>query len=580
MMPGSIISAYYVDAQSQSGAKLAQISVPMQAPYVRSARTPGFQFANEEPLNLRAGTGAFVNYDLPFPFPFYGRTYSGVQVHANGLLSFDLPPPAGCIDAVLFRNMTGIAPFYMNVRTNGSAQPNENVFVGRPSDDAISFRWAGETAVLAGMGVNPEPVNFGVTIYSDGRIEMSYGAGNRNIAFPSPVTTALNCSVSPVIGISNGLSNLLATEYIGRSTLENAPRLLFEPPSGAGSAPEIEIDVPNATDAYEGILTGRASIWDQNHFISAVYVIIDGAMRGQATRVAPCTVQARQNCAVFGFSYNFESLGLSSGQHQVTLRAINSRGAVTDRQVSFSVVPGQSRLPRVMIEAPAPDAEVNGNIIIRGYALAENLRIVGIDILLDGISYGRAQYGMPRPEICAEANIVTPNCPAIGFLFNVNSVTGAFPLPNGEHMLQVRIQDETGRFTLYPETPLRFRVNNALNQAPTGVLVTPANGQRVSGTILIYGYAWDPDGKIDRVQFLIDGAVRATLPYGEARTTECSALPDVAACPNIGFWHQWNTNTVLNGPHVVGVRLIDDRGRAVIVPQNAGNGLTVIVENE
>jgi hypothetical protein len=70
------------------------------------------------------------------------------------------------------------------------------------------------------------------------------------------------------------------------------------------------------------------------------------------------------------------------------------------------------------------------------------------------------------------------------------------------------------------------------------------------------------------------------LPYGEARTTECSALPDVAACPNIGFWHQWNTNTVLNGPHVVGVRLIDDRGTAVIVPQNAGNGLTVIVENE
>jgi len=233
-----------------------------------------------------------------------------------------------------------------------------------------------------------------------------------------------------------------------------------------------------------------------------------------------------------------------------------------------------------MIEAPAADQEVNGNILIRGYALAENLRILGIDILLDGISYGRAQYGLPRPEICAEANIVTPNCPAIGFLFNVNSTTGAFPLPNGEHMLQVRIQDETGRSTLYPETPLRFRVNNALNQAPTGVFVTPANGQRVSGTILIYGYAWDPDGKIGTVQFLIDGAVRATLPYGEARTTECTALPDVAECPNIGFSHQWNTNTVLNGPHIVGVRLIDDRGRAVIVPQNAGNGLTVIVENE
>lgn len=580
VMPGSIISAYYNDLRAESGSRLVEISVPMQAPYVRTTRAPGFEYHNEQPLNLRAGTGTFQYVDLPFPFPFYGRNYSGLQVHANGLLAFDLPVPAACIDAALFRNMTGIAPFYMNIRTNGIAQPNQNVYVGRPSEDAITFRWVGETAVLPGFGVNAEPVNFGVTLFSDGRIEMAYGSGNRNLAFPAPVNTALNCSVSPVIGIANGLSNMLVTEYIGRSSLENAPRILFEPPSGAGSAPEVELEVPNATDSYEGILTGRATIWDQNHLVSSVYVLVDGTLRGQAGRTGACVGQTRPNCGVYGFNYNFEGLNLSPGTHQLMLRAVNSRGGITDRQVTFTVAAsGQSRLPRVAIESPAADEEVSGNLMIRGYALAENLRVAGVDVLIDGITYGRAQYGVPRPEICSAAGITAPNCPAAGFQFSVNSATGAYPLPNGEHVLQVRIQDETGRFTLYPEDGVKFRVNNALNQPPTGVLVTPTHGQTVSGTILVYGYAYDPDGRIAAVQLLVDGAVRATLPYGEARTSECTALPEVAACPNIGFWHQWNTNTVLNGPHVLGIRLVDDRGRAVVVPQNAVNGLTLIVQN-
>jgi hypothetical protein len=111
------------------------------------------------------------------------------------------------------------------------------------------------------------------------------------------------------------------------------------------------------------------------------------------------------------------------------------------------------------------------------------------------------------------------------------------------------------------------------------VLVVPTHGERVSGTVLIYGYGWDPDGRITGVQLVVDGATRATMPYGEARPSECGTLPDVAACPNIGFSMQWNSRTVLNGPHVLGIRLIDNTGRAVIIPQNAVNGLTVIVDN-
>ena len=156
---------------------------------------------------------------------------------------------------------------------------------------------------------------------------------------------------------------------------------------------------------------------------------------------------------------------------------------------------------------------------------------------------------------------------------------GFIPLPNGEHQLQLRVQDETGRFTLHPDTPVTLRVNNAANQPPRGVLAAPTHNQRVSANILVWGYGWDPDGRVETVQLLVDGVVRATLPYGETRPGECPAIGDIPPCPNIGFSADFNTRTLLNGPHVFGIRLIDDKGRASVIPQNAVNGLTIIVAN-
>jgi hypothetical protein len=582
VMPGSVISAYYTSTSGQ-GARQVQASVPMTPGYSRSTRAPAFRMGGEEPLNLRAGPFAFTVYDLPWEFPFHGRGYSSLRVLANGLLAFDLPPAPPCFDVNALRQFLAIAPLYGNIRTNGTIQPNENVYVSRPAEDAITFRWAGETNVQPGFGVVPEPVNFAVTLYRDGRIEFNYGSGNRNLTFPSPLSSV--CAASPSIGISNGNGSTtsIVTEYIGRTSLENAPSVLFEPPSGASSAPQIRITTPNSDEDYEGILTGQIVVWDDNHFVPDVYVLVDGILRGRAFIGGPppatCQAERLNNCIGYSFNYNFADLQLQPGRHTLKIRAMNARGAVSEREVTFNVAPGQSRVPVVRIESPDANQEVSGSVSIRGYAAAPNLRIVGIDVLIDGITYGRAGYGQPRPEVCSSLGFTSPNCPGVGFMFAVNSTAGFIPLPDGEHLLQLRIQDETGRFTLYPETPLTVRVNNGPNEPPRGVLATPANGARVSGTVLFWGYAWDPDGKIQTAQFLVDGAVRATINYGDTRPEQCASLPDVAACPNIGFWHEFNTKTVLNGPHVIGIRLVDDRGRAVIIPQEAAGGRTIIVEN-
>jgi hypothetical protein len=583
VMPGSIISAYYVDAEADGGSRLIQASVPMQPGYTRVSLAPAFRMGDEQPLNLRGLPGLLISYDLPWEFPFFGRSYSALRVHANGLLTFDLPPPSACYDVPVLRQFTGIAPMHGNIRTNGSAQPNENVYVSRPSPDAITFRWAGETNVQPAFGVQPEPVNFAATLYRDGRIDFNYGDGNETLAFPSPISSI--CSATPSIGISNGNGTAvsLVTEYVGRASLENAPGVRFEPPYGAGSAPEIRIESPRAGEDQQGILAGQLVVWDANHFVPDVYVLIDGVLRGRAQLAGPrpdvCQAERLPNCLGFTFSFDFEALGLRPGEHILKIRAMNSRGGIGEREVAFRAGEGQSRVPLVRIEAPETNADLSGNIMIRGYAAAPNLRIIGIDVLIDGISYGRVAYGQPRQQECASLGFTSPNCPNVGFTFSINSTTGFIPLPDGEHRLQLRVQDDTGRFTTHPENPLMLRVNNGENEPPQGVLATPLNGQRVSGNILIWGYAWDPDGRIQNVQLLVDGVLRATLPYGDPRPGECPSLDNIPPCPNIGFWHDFNTKTVLNGPHVLGIRLVDNRGRAVVVPQNAANGLTIIVEN-
>ena len=332
-------------------------------------------------------------YELPWAFPFYGRTYSGIRVLSNGLLAFDLPPASGCWDAGALRQMVGIAPLMGLIRTDGNAQPNENVYVGRPSEDAISFRWAGETAVQPGL-TTPEPVNFAVTLYRNGRIEFNYGSGNRTITFPSPTSSV--CAASPSIGISNGTGSAssLVNEYIGRANLENASSIAFDPPYGASSLPRLRIQVPNATEIYSGILTGQFLIWDEGTFVPDVYILIDDILRGRAnpslSGQQTCLAERLPNCSGYAFNYNMASLNLPPGRHKLRVIAMNSRGGISEEIIEFAVGEGQSRVPAVQIDLPENNAEVSGNVVIRGYAAAPNLRIVGIDVLIDGVTYGRA----------------------------------------------------------------------------------------------------------------------------------------------------------------------------------------------
>jgi hypothetical protein len=152
-------------------------------------------------------------------------------------------------------------------------------------------------------------------------------------------------------------------------------------------------------------------------------------------------------------------------------------------------------------------------------------------------------------------------------------------LPNGDALLQVRARDESGRFTLIPENPVRLVVENETSEPPTGVLQHPQPNQRISGIVNIWGWAWDPDGTVRAAELLVDGITYMTLGYGDERAAQCAALPGVAACPNIGFWGDFDTSRLSNGLHSLGVRLRDDKGRTTIIPRLGPNGINITVDN-
>lgn len=145
--------------------------------------------------------------------------------------------------------------------------------------------------------------------------------------------------------------------------------------------------------------------------------------------------------------------------------------------------------------------------------------------------------------------------------------------------MQLRVLDQTGRYTLVPDFPVPFTVKNGPQPVPVGAVTSIKPNDRLSGTVSVSGYAYSPGGRVTSVVLLVDGAGIALASYGRPRPAECANLPQVAACPNIGFSLDLDTRTLTNGSHVIGMRITNDAGIAVTVPDQVRSGMNVTVDN-
>ncbi len=164
-------------------------------------------------LFARRGTGKSWQSDsshweltLPFVFPYYGKTYSTLEVSSAGYLNFasaTLADRTGTVSE-LAANIR-IAPLWADIRTDGAA---DDIFVDTSVANQITIRWD------ATNNTDGTDVNFAVTLSQEGKIRFDYGPGNAKL--------------NPAIGISRGNgSNFIVSSFAGLANLANANSVEF-----------------------------------------------------------------------------------------------------------------------------------------------------------------------------------------------------------------------------------------------------------------------------------------------------------------------------------------------------------------
>jgi Fungalysin metallopeptidase (M36) len=216
--PGEIVRAIYLDSNDGTGTPREVVSqVAVRPAYSMQLEGSSFPLATETPLNLR-GDNAARTIELPFGFPFYSRLVTSIWITTNGLITIGHANPGGGNSQTTLNSYAAIAPLWDDLRTDGSAQPGEDIYMSRPSPDSIRFRWIAES--LRPGSPNGDPVNFAVTLFENGNIVFHYGSGNRG--------------VSPTVGLSRGTETFMqivpSHSSTGGISLENAQTVMWSFP--------------------------------------------------------------------------------------------------------------------------------------------------------------------------------------------------------------------------------------------------------------------------------------------------------------------------------------------------------------
>ncbi len=173
--------------------------------------TAGGTFQNFNPSGL-----ATTSRTIPFAFPFYGSTYTNVVISSTGniRLGAGIFPEPGQTTSNSLGTLAGnamIAPLWGNISMNASGN---DLFIDTSVSNQMTIRWVATNAA------NGTPLNFQVTLFSDGRIRFDYGSGNTGM-------------VNPTIGIGmgDGQHYLLAPNN-GNSNFTNSDSILFNTAPG------------------------------------------------------------------------------------------------------------------------------------------------------------------------------------------------------------------------------------------------------------------------------------------------------------------------------------------------------------
>ncbi len=213
--------------------------------YQIATNAPGTFLLTGVAQNWRSSGNAW-NFTLPFSFPFYDTLTNQIRVYSDGYI--DVGVTSGSVDntntSAELRAARRIAPLWTDLRTDLAG---DDIFIDQTVPNQITLRWN------ASDQSDSSDVNFSVTLFSTGRIEFDYGAGN---VVPSPTVgigagtggafeTIPGYDTNPILTSANkvafnavgGFRDIGAIEFRGASNDIAPPAIVGTGPAGifAGS---------------------------------------------------------------------------------------------------------------------------------------------------------------------------------------------------------------------------------------------------------------------------------------------------------------------------------------------------------
>jgi hypothetical protein len=147
----------------------------MAIDYDESSGSANFPAINAQQLSVNNTSSGYATKELPFAFPFYGKTYTTVYPHVDGYLKFEdhpTPWPYIIYEKTFFKNTRSISP-YMGKPLVIAGSEGDGIWYQGTSDSA-TFRWK----VSVYGSTSTSDFNFAVTLFPDGRIKFYYGNMN------------------------------------------------------------------------------------------------------------------------------------------------------------------------------------------------------------------------------------------------------------------------------------------------------------------------------------------------------------------------------------------------------------------
>ena len=232
-------------------------------------------------------------------------------------------------------------------------------------------------------------------------------------------------------------------------------------------------------------------------------------------------------------SYNWNTTGASSGAHALTLTVRDGAGRTANATRTVTVGGGGTGTLKVFITSPAAGATVTGT--------------VWSDVWVEGASAGTRTFTLAIDGVTLVSGTDASN--------HVTLPWDSARVANGTQTLVATVRDASGNSG---STTRAFNVQNAGGgggPAPLGASFTaPADGATVGGTVSVAMSATGASGTPIAFTLAVDGA-QVFATSGSASSASFA----------------WNTTSVADGTHTLGLTVQDGAGRTA----TATRGVTV-----